>query len=68
MAYRGSCIGYKGDTSSLNEVAERNTDPNRHLAIVFYNYRPLLAWVKHGGVDAEGDKDTVVKALNLKTS
>jgi hypothetical protein len=51
----------------VNEVAGRNTDPNRHLAILFYDYRPLLAWVQHHVVSRHDDKNTVVRAMRLKT-
>ena len=51
----------------INEVAERNKNPNRHLAMLSYDHRPLLAWVQHDGVSADDDVDTVVRALRLKT-
>jgi hypothetical protein len=51
----------------INEVAERNTDSNRHLAILFYDYRPLFAWVQHDVVSRHDDKNTVVRAMRLRT-
>jgi hypothetical protein len=50
----------------LDNVAKSNTDPNQHLAILLYDYRPLLAWVRHDGVSAYDDRDDVVRALRLR--
>ena len=52
----------------IDQVTERNKNPSRHLAILSYDDRPLLAWVQHDGVSADDDVDTVVRALGLKTS